>query len=191
MKLLLSCIDTTLLISSQSRNYFLSLNNNTICTSTFSNHLMGLDPIRNQIPYVVSYLSMYSFLADTSITLDLFPLSMDVFSQDHHVSQSLLSPIDMFYSTVEIICHTFCVCWVNFLHVVTIHLTHSSDVSFSHVFPPHKLILNTQHQPYVFITNGCGDDRRLSCEAFVSKPSTLAQTFGPHQQIQLVGHISR
>jgi hypothetical protein len=76
-------------------------------------------------------------------------------------------------------------------HVVTTHLTHSSEVSFIHGFSPDKLILNTQHQPYVFITNGCGDDRRLSCEAFVSKPSTLAQTFGPHQQIQLVDHISR
>jgi len=38
-----------------------------------------------------NHFSIYSFVTDTSITCDLFPLFMDVVSQDHHVSQSLFS----------------------------------------------------------------------------------------------------
>ena len=113
-------------------------------TFTFSSHLMRLDPIKNHIFYVMSYLSMYSFLTDTSVTLDLFPL---VLSHRITMSNNLfsLSHSDLFYSTVEIVWHTFRVCWVN-CHVVTTHLTHSSDVSFIHVFCSDRFILNAQHQ---------------------------------------------
>jgi len=63
------------------------------------------------------------------------------------------------------------------------HVTHSSDVSFIHLIFLDQSILtgNVQQQPYVLTTNGCGNYHRVSCEAFFSKPSTLAQTFVPHQ----------
>jgi len=32
-----------------------------------------------------------------------------------------------------------------------------------------------------FFQSSCGDDRRVWCEAFFSKPSTLAQSFAPRQ----------
>ena len=52
-----------------------------------------------------------------------------------------------------------------------------------------KFILNLQHQPYLL--SSCGDYRRVWCEALFSKPSTLAQTFAPHQWNQLVDRVSR
>jgi len=80
----------------------------------------------------------------------------------------LLSHSDLFYLAVDIIWHSFVVCWVNFFQVVSPYLSHSLDVLFILFVFSDKFILNVQHQPYVLTTNGCGDYSRVWREALFS-----------------------
>ena len=96
---------------------------------------------------------MCSFLTDSSVTLDLFPLSMGL---SHRITIShnffFLSHSDLFYSTVEIIWRAIGVCLVNFSrrdnssHAIIRRLVYLCCLLRCN-------ILNAQHQPYVFIKN--------------------------------------
>jgi len=125
---------------------------------------MGLDPIKNHLFYVMSYSSIYSFLTDTSVTLDLFPLSMSLFAQDYHVSQSLFSVSQwlVLLNCWDYLARIWCLLGQFFPR-----RDNSSHAFIGRLVYPcfcsDKCIFNAQHQPYVFSTNDCGDDRRLPC----------------------------
>ena len=170
----------TLVISSQSRKYFLWLSKNTICTSNFFKSFGRTGPHQKShflcnvifLHFVFSHwlfchsrlvsLVHGSFLSGLPcLTIFFLCLTVTCSTQLTILSGAHLVFVGFFFTSCQLISRN--------------HRTSHLSILFSD-----KFIFNVQYQPYVLITTGCGDECRLSCEAFL-RPWTLAQTFVPHR----------